>query len=340
MVIGLGSNATTNTQPVHKSYTACTEIGLLPRDFGNRYLKGLKNDGSPFSIPSFVMEYEPGFHGHVDTDDKTVIIGHKDKFFLIGEQAQDMGGKATFKADKLKLAKLFLYATCPEISPLKIKTLRISLPEVRDESAREVQANLSGLHLFIKNGHEICLEVEKVEVFGECDGCYRFGIEKGLFQAPSRFNGIIDAGGGHLQAKIYNHKGKVLPDSVIRLPGTFELATKISDRISLNKDFTVDPSDILDGIEKGTFRYGYASDTDFRPYFNKCVREWVENLRAELKINWHSYMPKLAEVLIVGGSAPLLMPLQEITKNRFKIVTAPGYENLPQFCNVLGLGVK
>ena len=81
---------------------------------------------------------------------------------------------------------------------------------------------------------------------------------------------------------------------------------------------TQDLSLIMDAIANGSFLIG-TSGISFAHLFEKCRGEWIEEIRAKLRVTWGFKFAEIGEVLIIGGSAPLAAPIEESTKGRFRV---------------------
>ena len=95
----------------------------------------------------------------------------------------------------------------------------------------------------------------------------------------------------------------VLRGSELILPGTFELANKIESSIGASRISSL----ILDSIENQT--YTLPSGCNFKSAFVNAQTCWLGEIRAEMKSRWAAYQGQYAQVLVVGGSAPLAADL-------------------------------
>ncbi len=104
----------------------------------------------------------------------------------------------------------------------------------------------------------------------------------------------------------------------LNVPGTYDLARRINAALMPTTGQTQDLSLIMDAIKDNSFVIG-TSGISFPHLFEKCRGEWIEEIRAKLRVTWGHKFAEIGEVLIIGGSAPLAAPIEESTKGRFRV---------------------
>jgi hypothetical protein len=107
-------------------------------DAGNRTTKWIDPKGNIRTIPSFVKLLEPW--EDAEPCENSVLVelldkhGHTESRFIVGAEAQALGGKPAFEFDKIDLAKYLMFAALePNIgqNTLIIECLRVGLPDSR-----------------------------------------------------------------------------------------------------------------------------------------------------------------------------------------------------------------
>ncbi|MBD2092569.1 ParM/StbA family protein [Microcoleus sp. FACHB-1515] len=302
-------------------------------DGGNRTIQWIDPDGNIRQIPSYLKPIDPTWE-EVEPDVNSIVIEFEDQHFAIGQVAKDMGGTPTFQADKIELARrLVLAALEPnpvnQFDALRVERLLIALPNSRGDLS-SLKA-IEGTYDFVRNGQAIVATVRRVEAIDETRAAFVYGMQQGLFLSRKQVNGVLDLGGGTSIARLYSVGGSLMREADVILPGTFDLARKIASRINRDLPTSADLSLIMDAIERGDYCYG-TTGYSFAPAFESARAEWLDEIRGQIKTRWGQWLPNLGEVLIIGGSAPIALPLQDATKGRFKI--APN----PQTISIVGMG--
>jgi hypothetical protein len=300
-------------------------------DGGNRSIQWLNPAGNICQIPSYLKTIDPTWED-VEPDSNSVVIEFESETFVVGQVAKDMGGTPTFQGDKVELARrLVLAALEPNLGndALRVERLLIALPNSRNASTAQLKA-IEGTYEFVRNGQAIVATVRKVEPIDETRAAYVYAMQHGLFLSRKQVNGVLDLGGGTSIARLYSVSGSLMREADAILPGTFDLARKIASRIQRDFATTPDLALIMDGIEQGDYQLG-TTGYSFTAAFESSREEWFADIRGQIKTRWGQWLPNLGEVLIIGGSAPIAMPLQEATKGRFKI--APN----PQTISIVGM---
>ena len=300
-------------------------------DGGNRSIQWLDPAGNIRQLPSFIKSIADW--EDVEPDENSLVIEFENETFAIGQVAKDMGGIPVFQADKIELARRLVLAALEPNSgndALRVERLLIALPNSRNASTALLKA-IEGTYEFTRNGQAIVATVRKVEPIDETKAAYVYAMQQGLFLSRKQINGVLDLGGGTSIARLYSVSGSLMREADVILPGTFDLARKIASRINRDLPTSADLSLVMDAIERGDYCYG-TTGYSFAPAFESARAEWLDNIRGEIKTRWGQWLANLGEVLIIGGSAPIALPLQEATKQRFKI--APNSQTI----SIVGMG--
>ncbi len=307
-------------------------------DGGNRTLKWIDPDNQPRLIPAFIKPFEPGFDDPTP-DDHSVVISTGNTHFCLGAVARDMKGTPVFQDNKCELAKKLVLAALephPGSSAVTIDRLVIALPNSRNSTDLAELKQIEGTHQFIRNGQRITAVVHQVQPIDETQAAYSFAMKRDLYRSKRQLNGVLDLGGGTGIGRLYSVGGSLIREADAILPGTYDLARRISARITPQLVNSPDLSQIMDGIERRDFTLG-TSGVQFQDAFDLCREQWLSDLRAELRTRWNQWMSEIGEVLIIGGSAALAQPLEDATKGRFKVVKHPQMERFAQLISLFGM---
>ena len=301
-------------------------------DPGNRFTKWL--DGkAPRSIPSYVKQLadwedgEPDSHSYIATIEK--------KRYAIGRLAQELGGKPAFEEGKADLAHLLVL---PAIaisagSPTRIEQLVIPTPDSRNRAVIQQLKKLENTLDFTLNGVDQVVSIRQVKTVDECRGAYLLAKAQKIWKFPAHTNGVVDFGGGTAIARLFTPSGVLIREADVVLPGTYALAQKLAAALLPVLGQTPDLGLLMDAIAEGVYLYG-TSGVNFAEQFRSVQQDWISEIRNKLKLAWNTHMSNLGEVLVVGGSAPLLAPLCDASKGRFKIAPQP------QFFSLYGLTLE
>ncbi|MBD2311194.1 hypothetical protein H6G20_05920 [Desertifilum sp. FACHB-1129] len=208
-----------------------------------------------------------------------------------------------------------------------IHEVLIALPDSRDRNALEHLKKIEGTHEFMRNGQHVVASIRKVRAIDETKGAYALAAKHGLFLRPDRINGVLDLGGGTSIARLYKPNGDIIRSVDCVLPGTVDLARKIDAALLPKTGKSQNLGLIMDAIADGSFEIG-TSGVKFTNIFEPAVNRWIDDIRERLKGTWGEYLPQIAEVLTIGGAAPLAKPLETLTKGRFKLAPSPQILNL------------
>ncbi len=307
-------------------------------DGGNRTLKWIDTDNRPQIIPAFIKPFEPGFDDP-SPDDHSVVISSGDDHFCLGAVARDMRGTPVFQDNKCELAKKLVLAAIephPGSSAVVIQRLVIALPNSRNQADVVELKKIEGTHQFTRNGQRITAVVHEVKPIDETQSAYNFAMKRDLYRSKRQLNGVLDLGGGTGIGRLYSVGGSLIREADAILPGTYDLARRISARITPQLASSPDLSQIMDGIERQDFALG-TSGFQFQKQFELCREQWLSDIRAELRSRWNQWMSEIGEVLIIGGSASLAKPLEETTKGRFKVAKHSQIDRFAQLISLLGM---
>ena len=315
-------------------------IDILCFDVGNRYTKWIVRDNS-YKIPSYVHELED-YQDQLVVDKSSVIIENSEGRFAIGNLAKELGGKPAFQGNKAEFAKLLILAGISPVNgnsyPVKIQTLRLALPDSRNEENRSILNSLVGTHAVVRNGKHFTYEIGSVEIIDECVGAYRYCKHN---KSPELLqyidagipNAIIDCGGGTVLGRVFSPTGNLLRDLDFKLPGTFALAGAVAAALAPKFSYTPSLDSIMDAIADNSFTLG-SPGVDFAKEYQRAHQRWFDNIRATARTAWKQKFDEIGEVLIIGGSAPLLNSWQVLTKGRVKVAVNH------QFLGVKGMNLE
>lgn len=323
----------TVTKPVSPEPNPSLRRPIVALDAGNRTTQWIDPKGTVQTVPSVIKSLESW--EEAEPCDRSVlvelieVIEGEQRFkerFLLGAEAQSQKGIPAFEQNKCELAKHLLYAALepmPGQNTVIVDCLRVALPDARNlENVALLQA-LEGVHEFIRNGQRTYASIRKVEPVDETRAAYRYARAYGLFKNPTKYiNGILDLGGGTGIGRLYSPSGGLNRGADVIVPGTFALAQKINATLLPVTGESQELSLIMDAITDGTYSIG-TTGIKFAHVFPRCRDAWLEEIRGRLRTAWNGFMSELGEVLIVGGSAPLAKPIEEATKNRFRIAPDP-----------------
>ena len=301
-------------------------------DPGNRFTKWLEGK-APRSIPSYVKalasweDAEPDSHSYV--------VQLDGKRYAIGRLAQELGGKPAFEEGKADLAHLLVLPAIATSagSPTRIEQLVIPTPDNRNRAVIQQLKKLENTLDFNLNGVDQVVSIRQVRTVDECRGAYLLAKAQKLWKFTAHTNGVVDFGGGTAIARLFTPSGVLIREADTVLPGTYALAQKLGAALLPVLGQSPDLGLLMDAIAEGVYLYG-TSGVNFAEQFRSVQGDWISEIRNKLKLAWNAHFSNLGEVLIVGGSAPLLSPLCDASKGRFKIAPQP------QFFSLYGLTLE
>jgi hypothetical protein len=341
--LGLQETLKPSLSVVPNTHNAPQNGHLRPRltfDLGNRFLKWIDPNGEIQCIPSCIKECSKHEWKRVKQYPNSVLVEIDEKFFVIGELAQQLNGQPTFTKNKCELAEILVLAAIQPLhrQSVHIERLIVSIPNtLNEEDVNAIQklANYPLAREFKRNGQYLVYTVAEVEIYDETQPAFKYARDQGFFLYPDTKNGIWDIGGGTSISRIYLPNGQPVFDAEIILPGTKSLAHLIA--AELKEEFNLQYSPglpaIMDSIARGDYLYG-ADKVDFSAIFQKVCEQWVESARSEIRSKWVAHLHELGEVLIVGGSAGIAAPLCQASGDRFKIAPQPQLFNLIAMANM------
>jgi hypothetical protein len=324
---------------------------LVVFDCGNRFIQWLAPDGQPKIIPATIRELE-SWEDAAPTQNE-IVIGIGDRQWVLGSTL----GTAIFeeeKSDQAWIAVLAALEPQPGAMVLSVNTLRVLTTDSRNAKYKAMADKLQSMdwlpesRTFTRNGDRITIgSIRKVELIDEGVPVFRYAQKHALYARPDLLNGVIDVGGGDTTARLFNSAGAIERALELTLPGTVALAQRISAAIA--QDFQYEPSlsAIMDGIANQTYQFeANFKAYNFKPQFDRAHKLWVDDLRGKLKRKWNDLLQsgRVGEILIAGGSAPLLAlgespetNLEIFTGGRFKVVRNGAIANFPQVVNLYGM---
>ena len=315
----------TLTQNVNQEPVSAFKRPIAALDAGNRTTQWIDPKGNVRTIPSFVKVLETW--EDAEPCENSVLVelfdkhGHTESRFIVGAEAQALGGKPAFEFDKIDLAKYLMFAVLePNIgqNTLIIECLRVALPDSRHKENVKQLGELANTYEFTRNGERVYSTIRNIQPVDETKPAYRYARANGLFKSPKSINGILDLGGGTAIARLYSPSGSVMRELDLNVPGTFDLARRINAALMPATGQTQDLSLIMDAIKDNSFVIG-TSGIGFAHLFEKCRDGWIEEIRAKLRVTWGHKFAEIGEVLIIGGSAPLAAPIEQATGGRFRV---------------------
>ena len=313
----------TELQKINRNYQAIRETVCI--NPGNRFTEFINPRGQIIRVPSVIREFDLSFEDYPQSSDSTIVIERNKRIYAIGSLAKTLKGKAAFDKGKLGMMADLVFGALepnPGADILRVETLAIAVPDVRNTEAINAVKSLEGTHDYKRNGKDLIVTIGKATAIEEASAAYRYGIKNGLYQWTGAINGVIDFGGGTSSGRLYTPEGVPIREASITLPGTNALGHSIQARLLKATGESADIGSILDGIENRSYSTGH-NGVSFKPHFNSCVAEWLDNIRTVARGQWSAYFADLGEVLLVGGSAPLATAIEQSTNGRFKIAPQP-----------------
>lgn len=236
------------------------------------------------------------------------------KRWIVGSSARNMANyKQATISDKVDIAlKLALptFTPAPDGNPIHIETLYTSLPDP-ERNAAQLVTTLQGRHRYNRNGVEIDLTIESVDVQPEGIGSYWLCLHHGLVTTGAAI-GILDLGGKTACLTLVDEDGEIIPDSrlVFATGGTYALASMIAADPRLTTAVRDVPKTdvLLDAIASNSLRYGQTG-ISFGEYYQDYLQQWFQGILGELQTRWQKYFHRIGKVLVTGGSANLIKPL-------------------------------
>ncbi len=308
-------------------------IPRIPIDAGNRTIQFLDPQGSPVTIPAYYKPYE-SWEEPPQPGPSTVVIEYRGNdgtvhTYAVGKAAKDGGGVPIFtqlggKATLLPQTALAAIFPNQQGAPIRVNNLVVAMPNARNADDVTNVKRAEGVHEFRRNGVPMVVSIGRVVPLDETVAAYQYGVRKEWFKVPGGINGILDFGGGTTIGQLFTGAdgetfGTIMRDSSIILSGTWALAQAIQKRILSTTHYSIPLDLIMDGIANKSFMVG-DSGMSFKNVFPSAHAEWLTAIRQKLNTEWGRFFQgDLKEVLVIGGSAPLIQTLVDQTNGRIKI---------------------
>lgn len=321
-------------QSIRESVATTPDIQTIDRlsfDLGNRF-NAITNGKTILNYPSYCnrlsnrqdLDYTtPDFVNHQSF---RVDIGAAS--YKVGAIAGALGAKPTFGGDKWLLAQQYLFAGLAGLgvsTQAHIKELRCTVPDDQDPAQRLPFERLAGQSWeFSVNGTRYAVRIDEVRVAPEGLFAWRRAIQEGLLLYPQHANAVLDLGGGTAIARIVAPNGIIDREKELVLEGgTSALASNIAGEVGLLGC----EGAILDAIADGSFA---VHAVNFRSTYDALLTQWVDQIRNDINTRWKQSMNQVAQILVIGGSAPIFAPF---VAGNPRWVVAPN----PQFYALEGL---
>lgn len=323
---------------------------LVVLDAGNRTINYLDASGKSRMMPAYIKQLQPW--DDTAESENSVNVEVNGQRYVVGELARQLNGKAIHELSKSQSYWIIVASVLEPVSEngvIGVDKLRILCPDKTEEfkqAAKYIESLewLPSDRRYLREGREVSLTwIRSVELIEECLPAWKYAKRSGWWSYPDRKNGVIDLGGAETTARLIAPNGVILRgDADLSLPGTVYLATMISGAIKRNFRFNPDPSSIMDAIGRGEYALKVMGTTgeqtvDFSKEFAICLDQYVSDLKSKIKTAWQEHWGDLGEVLIVGGSAPLLHQVEVDTQGRFRVARHEAIENFSQSINIYGM---
>lgn len=326
-------------ETVHRQTCALkTCSNIIPchaADPGNRENKWIDRNGQPRSCLSVIKPLEDYDNFEVgDVQPGSYLIEVDGDRYLIGRQAQSMGGSPVFNGNKCEKAELLILTGIEPNSGsdyADIQKLNICLPDSRNRENVNHLLALVGERTFKRNGRVIRYCIQKVNAVDETRGAFLMAHKEGIFKYPSGVNGVMTLGGHDGTAYLYQPSSS-RPDysSKVQMPGTIYIAEMITSALSTQFHFSPKPEIIMDAIASSNYTYVQdGREIDFTKHLVRAKQSYENEIKGRLKTKWANHRGTLGQILIVGGTAHLM---RSLTQNPFYLIPCD-----PQFYDVKGL---
>lgn len=302
-------------------------------DSGNRFIKAIDPNGTITKTPAHLKRLDTDVQtkGTNESPLVTVMEGTKKVSYLVGKKAQRQGGASNLhEQDKMTQLKYFLLSTI-QYPMLEMNKLLIAVPDARFKDHQALLQDLVGTHQYLRNGKQQVVKIRSVQLVDEARAAYLLGVSQNLFGLPNELNAVWSPGGGDFCASLLMDGEVVEGSRLVIKKGTLALANMIAAKKKAQLSTNLDPIEIMDSIEDGTYRTYKGGD--FSDIFDECLAKWIKEITGEIGINWKEYLPNIRQILIVGGSATLFHSYREGLKNKAKCIICPN----AQEAIVLGL---
>ena len=322
----------TNTTPDTTPLPGVQTIARVSFDLGNR-CNAITDGTKTVSFPSYVdrlssrQDLDMTHADFVENQSFRVDIGAQ--AFKVGKIAGILAAKPTFAGQKWERVREFLFAGLAALgieTNAVINELRCSVPDDQDlTQVAPYQTLADKTHQFRVNGIEYTVRIDKVRVIAEGKTAWLRAIKEGLYKHPNHpLNGVLDLGGGTAIFRLIGIDGTIARDyEKVLKGGTSKLAADIAAECQLLGAEGL----IMDAIADGSFR---VHAHDFKSAYDALVPHWVDIIRGEINTVCRPIEHLYAQILVVGGSAPIFEPF---VRDKQRYVIAPN----PQFFALEGL---
>lgn len=325
----------TNTTPTMDAPVQVPGVQTVARvsfDLGNR-CNAITDGVKTVSFPSYadrLSSRQDLDMSHVDfVEHRSFRVDIGAQSFKVGKIAGILAARPTFAGQKWERVREFLFAG---LAALGIETnaiineLRCSVPDDQDlTQVSPYQTLANQTHQFKVNGVEYTVRIDKVRVIAEGKTAWLRAIKEGLYKHPGHpLNGVLDLGGGTAIFRLIGIDGTIARDyEKVLKGGTSKLAADIASECQLLGAEGL----IMDAIADGSFR---VHAHDFRSAYDALVPHWVDTIRGEINTVCRPIEHLYAQILVVGGSAPIFEPF---VRDKQRYIIAPN----PQFFALEGL---
>lgn len=352
ILVAVKERAARSVPTAASTYTICL-------DAGNGYFKLVTPSGLHVSFVASVKAlkgYEVEDINQVD--DESALVTLEGQVYAFGTLAQHLGGQSLFEAGKAEHTAVAVAAAIA-LSGLTTEEAKLKLL-VPDASKAEWKAVAKALPNQVMDFHaQVAGQAFKrhqprVEVKLISEGYPVWAYSQEGDRIPKELRnrplvGVIDAGTGDLTCSIWTPNGTMVRSAgnagqvSFSIGAMKELAGEIGLGFGHLCQHTPDRGRILEiirqqgNVAEGDRRYVYeerGQAHDFTGIFQEVVKDWNKSLLQRLvSDNWAQIWGQLSMVFIVGGACELLLPLEEATKGRFKVVRLSNTE--PQMVNAV-----
>jgi Actin like proteins N terminal domain len=293
-------------------------------DIGNRRIKTLELDGTVVKKPSHLLflDADSQIKGTEESPLVSVVEGTQKITYIVGVKAQRQGGQSNLhELDKMVQFKYLFLASLPAHPTLEINELLVAVPDSRFTPHQLALKELIGTHQYVRNGKQQLVKIRSVRLIDEVRGAFAFAVDQKLFGLPHELNAVWSCGGGDFCASLLLDGEIVEGSKIVLKKGTLELANAIAATKKSQVQTNLDPIEIMDAIESGSYQTVVGGD--FSDVFRPCLYKWIKDITGEIGLAWKKQLPLIRQTLIVGGSTPLFYDYRESRQNKAKWILCP-----------------
>jgi len=234
------------------------------------------------------------------------------RFHVGSESALYDGAGAVAVGDKTDQTKLMFLASVPnQACGQEIDLVALHHSPNDREAVRKIKNSLRGEHNWTRNGVDLSINVQSVEVELEGAGTWHLIHPEG---EAEHWSLIVDVGGGTWSAAVCDKHGIVDDHIVTSNGGTIALArqiardTRLSSQVQARGHTHVDLSAVMTGLENG---HCYVDDPSltWEPWLGDYLQPWWDGIRNAAKSQFHYCRSRIGEVIVTGGGAHLAKDL-------------------------------